>query len=650
MKLTAAAPLVLAFAMASGSGTRAPEAAQPNDNRTPAGRLENGVLTLALEARAVDWYPEDPAGASVPAYAFAEPGKPATIPGPLIRVPLGTEVRVTIHNTLAKPLKLRGLFTREAGIRDSLVLAPGATEEVRFPADLAGTYFYWGRTEPVPTAPLVGRGRDASLIGALIVDPPGRPADPTERILVITMWMDSSAALGNKSEAADLVLSREFVRPDQWLLMAVNGRSWPRTERLSYAVGDTVRWRVINGAAFPHPMHLHGFHYTVTARGNAMRDTVYTVADQRTVVTEWMVLGTTMSMTWLPTRPGNWLFHCHLVTHISEHNRLPAPAGTAHGGHGNHGEQGMAGLVIGIRVAPRVGARPAAEPTARRRLRVFVTERAGVFGSDPGYGYVLQEGDRPPAADSIRGAGSTLVLRQDEPTEITVINRTRHATTVHWHGIELQSFYDGVGDWSGWGERVARAIAPGDSFVARMSPPRAGTYIYHTHVGEGHLLASGLYGALIVLPPAAPVADTGHVVLVGMAGVDANSRPLINGTDKPEPIVLQAGRPARLRLINISPLETHTIQLRLGEAVQQWRVLAKDGADLPAARATLRAATVALHPGETMDVELAAEPVSGLSVTVVSLAARAVVEEARAQGVPVAQLARILTPIPVVVR
>jgi FtsP/CotA-like multicopper oxidase with cupredoxin domain len=37
----------------------------------------------------------------------------------------------------------------------------------------------------------------------------------------------------------------------------------------SIAVGETVRWRWLNGSYLPHPMHLHGFHFRVTAKGMA---------------------------------------------------------------------------------------------------------------------------------------------------------------------------------------------------------------------------------------------------------------------------------------------------------------------------------------------------------------------------------------------
>src|SRR5687768_17931909 len=73
---------------------------QPNDNRTPAGRLTNGVLVLQLEARAGVWQPKGPDGPRLAVAAFAEPGKPLQTPGPLVRVASGTEVRATVRNAL----------------------------------------------------------------------------------------------------------------------------------------------------------------------------------------------------------------------------------------------------------------------------------------------------------------------------------------------------------------------------------------------------------------------------------------------------------------------------------------------------------------------------------------------------------------------
>ncbi|HJQ65698.1 MAG TPA: multicopper oxidase domain-containing protein, partial [Gemmatimonadales bacterium] len=555
------------------------ESAAPNDNRKAAGRLADGVLTVRLEAREVLWRPESQDGAAIPIYAFAEAGQRATIPGPMIRVRAGTEIHATVRNRLTKPLRLQGLHGR-GGAPDSTIVAPDSTQALSFRADVPGTYYYWARTEPEFPAGL-GFKRDAVLLGAFIVDSAGALPPTRERVIVLSSFYDTVLSLGPKPSPADRVLHREFVTitGPAWFVTTVNGKSWPYTERLSYTVGDTVRFRVINGGRFPHPMHLHGFYFDVHARGDAQRDTTYAPNMRREAVTEWMPAGTTMSMTWTPTRPGNWLFHCHLVTHMSDALRLPSSERRSMA-HANHAESGMAGLVIGIRVAPRPGVGVAAEPPARRRMRLFVTERAGVYGNEPGYSYVLQEGPTPPAPDSILTPSSTLVLRQDEPTEIAVINSATHATTVHWHGLEIESVYDGVGDWSGWGRGVAPVIAPGDSFVVRLTPPRAGTFIYHSHVDEAIQLASGLYGTLLVIPPGGTSDTTERVFLIGMAGPHDEAPPAINGSPTPAPVELRAGVPHRFRFINIAPMETRTVQLLAGDTVQSRRAVAKDGADL----------------------------------------------------------------------
>jgi hypothetical protein len=42
-------------------------------------------------------------------YSFGEVGRPLQNPGPLIRVPQGTEIQTSIHNTLAVPVTIHGL-------------------------------------------------------------------------------------------------------------------------------------------------------------------------------------------------------------------------------------------------------------------------------------------------------------------------------------------------------------------------------------------------------------------------------------------------------------------------------------------------------------------------------------------------------------
>ncbi|MGH7466120.1 MAG: hypothetical protein ACREK1_13140, partial [Longimicrobiales bacterium] len=105
-------PLVLLFganAPARHDARAEVEPVFPNDNRQTSGRLHDGVLTLELDARAGVWYPEGPGGTAYHVAAFGETGRPLQNPGPVIRVPEGTEVRVTVRNTLAEPLTMFGL-------------------------------------------------------------------------------------------------------------------------------------------------------------------------------------------------------------------------------------------------------------------------------------------------------------------------------------------------------------------------------------------------------------------------------------------------------------------------------------------------------------------------------------------------------------
>jgi hypothetical protein len=77
----ALAALALPIQPAQLSSPIASGTIQANSNRIPAGELENGVLTLHLELREGEWYPEAEGGPSLKVYAFAEEGKAPQVPG-----------------------------------------------------------------------------------------------------------------------------------------------------------------------------------------------------------------------------------------------------------------------------------------------------------------------------------------------------------------------------------------------------------------------------------------------------------------------------------------------------------------------------------------------------------------------------------------
>jgi manganese oxidase len=575
----------------------------PNENRVAAGRLTGGALHVQLVARLGLWRPEGPRGPQIPVYAFAEEGtatRSPRIPGPLIRVPLGTEIRASIRNMLPQPMRVYGLQDRPSAGLDSIQLLPGERREVRFRANAAGTYLYWARTSR-DTFPF-GLIEDGQLAGAIVVD--STPTPSRDRVWVLTLWKARETPPGTPIEEREETL-------------VFNGLSWPHSERLTHTVGDSIRWRVINATRRSHPMHLHGFYYRVDSRGSATQDTVYSPAQRRLAVTERLVPGSSMSMTWSPHTPGNWLFHCHLVEHISA--RVVPPGRDNGGASHQHGAHEMSGLVLGIVVKPKPGAAAAHEPTPRRRLRLFATERPRIFGRASAFSFVLQEGDREPARDSLRIPGSPIVLTRGEPTSIMVVNRMSEPVTVHWHGIELESYYDGVANWSGIGSRVAPAIAPGDSFDVRLTPDRAGTFIYHTHQRETGQLGAGLFGPLLIVEPGQVIDTlTDRVLLMGAGGPHPSAPPTLNGEVDPRPLDLRAGTTYRLRFINITAFDNKFVRLLADTSVQRWRAVAKDGADLPQHQATILPARLVMGAGETWDVDFTPARAGDLTLEIVS--------------------------------
>ncbi|HEY6853388.1 MAG TPA: multicopper oxidase domain-containing protein, partial [Gemmatimonadales bacterium] len=363
-----------------------------------------------------------------------------------------------------------------------------------------------------------------------------------------------------------------------------------------------VHWRWVNASDRTHPMHLHGFYYRVDAEGDGRVDTSYAVESRRMVVTEALLSGATMAMTWGPERPGNWIFHCHVLFHVAHFESLTPPPGESHG----QASERMSGLVLMVHVRPGPGAPPPVATAEPQRLRLVAQARPGVYGSAPGWGFALQGGAAAPAADSIQIPGPPLVLTRGRPVEITVVNHLPDATAVHWHGIELDSYYDGVPNMSGDAAHVMRSIAPGDSFVVRFTPPRAGTFMYHTHIHDPLQLQSGMYGPILVLEPGArydPASD--HVLLFSDAGPGGDTLPpAFNGRFPPDTMELAAGHAHRLRFIIIPTGGDAEMRLVGDSGLVTWRPLAKDGRDLPENRRTTRAARQYMAVGETYDFEL----------------------------------------------
>jgi FtsP/CotA-like multicopper oxidase with cupredoxin domain len=391
---------------------------------------------------------------------------------------------------------------------------------------------------------------------------------------------------------------------------AINGGVWPHTERLTYDLGERVHWRVVNLSTQIHPMHLHGFYFDVERQGNGERDEAIPPSRRLHVVTHLMPAGSTMSMAWTPERVGNWLFHCHTMLHVSPTLHVDGSP-RSHDGHGigDHLGAGMTGLVLGIVVrGPEERPAPVALSPKARQLTLMMQPEPRRFGDAPAFGFLLAEGSESLPSGPVPIPGPNLVLKRGEPVVITLVNRLPEATSIHWHGMELDSYYDGVHGWSGSEERATPIIEPGGTFIVRFTPPRAGTFIYHTHLHDNRQLTSGLYGAMLVVEPDGTFDETvDHVFVMGRGGPALDAPTVINGQGAPQ-VLWTAGVRHRVRLINITPNDIVNVSLRTATAPVTWRPLAKDGAEWPSERSAPVPATQVIGVGETYDFEFEAPP------------------------------------------
>jgi manganese oxidase len=199
---------------------------------------------------------------------------------------------------------------------------------------------------------------------------------------------------------------------------------------------------------------------------------------------------------------------------------------------------------------------------------------------------------------------------------------------VHWHAMELESCYDGIAGWSGTPGHIAPMIQPGASFVVTFTPPRAGTFIYHTHLDDIRQLSSGLYGPIIVLEPGQSLdPERDRIMLVSVKGPSDNTPILLNGEADPAPIELKQGVRYRFRIINITPHDPLlTVSLLAGSSPVTWRAIAKDGADLPVSQATERPARQTVSAGETYDFEFESRSATELRLEVFRPARAAISE------------------------
>lgn len=204
--------------------------------------------------------------------------------------------------------------------------------------------------------------------------------------------------------------------------------------------------------------------------------------------------------------------------------------------------------------------------------------------------------------------GPMIKANKGDTVVVKVKNELSEATTIHWHGIRLESNMDGTDD-------VQKPILPGEEYEYRFQVPDAGTFWYHSHQNETEQMERGMYGSLIVEDETDPTVDAERVFMIDdmkLTREHAFKRGnffqrwaerhdgregetlLINGKERPA-IAMRAGQTERWRFINAA--SARYVRLSLGGI--PFRIIATDGGLVERAQEVTELLIV---PGERYDI------------------------------------------------
>ena len=250
----------------------------------------------------------------------------------------------------------------------------------------------------------------------------------------------------------------------------------------------------------------------------------------------------------------------------------PRPEHTGHGEH--HGSAagaawtgvpmppGITMLPAEMALRPQVtpflpsGEGPEARPRQTIRIRSGDTlelEAGLVRRSLKGRTYTMYafNGQYPgPLIEAVRGSELTVVFH----------NRLPHPSTVHWHGLRLDSGSDGVPGLS------QPAVPPGGIFTYHLRFPDAGIYWYHPHVREDIQQELGLYGNMLVRPDSgAQYGRANREAVLMLDDILVNDDGLVPlGLESPTHTLM--GRFGNLLLVNGEP--SYRLSVNRGEVVR----------------------------------------------------------------------------------
>lgn len=237
-------------------------------------------------------------------------GYNGSTPGPTIEAVEGDHVRIIVTNKLPEPTTVHwhGILLPNgmdgvSGLTQKPI-PPGGTCKYEFTLRQSGTHMYHSHFDEMTQIAL-------GMMGFFIIHPKDQTEDEKVDRDFCIMLHEWFIPIGARTPDPMVMLDFNY--------FTFNSTVWPGTDALVAKKGQKVRIRLGNLSMDSHPIHLHGYEFTVTAQGAKRMHTF----NQYEAVTINVPVGDTRDIEFVADALGDWAFHCHKSHHVMngmEHN------------------------------------------------------------------------------------------------------------------------------------------------------------------------------------------------------------------------------------------------------------------------------------------------------------------------------------------
>jgi FtsP/CotA-like multicopper oxidase with cupredoxin domain len=246
-------------------------------------------------------------------------------PGPTIEVVEGDRVRIFVTNHLPERTSvhwhgalLPNGMDGVAGLNQPHI-EPGETYVYEFTLRQHGTLMYHPHSDEMVQMAL-------GMMGFFVVHPRQPTGVDRDFAIMLHEWsVPPGGATPNPAVMTD------------FNLFTFNSRVWPGTAPLVVKRGERVRVRFGNLSMDSHPIHLHGYRFTLTGTEAGTVPPGARFAE----ATVNVPVGSTRDVEFVADEPGDWAFHCHKSHHTMNamSHDLPNMLGVRQGGRGGAEEK-----------------------------------------------------------------------------------------------------------------------------------------------------------------------------------------------------------------------------------------------------------------------------------------------------------------------